>query len=152
MCGSCVCSYGPSSQLLTAFWYFIHHLHTIQCKSKWQVPTSSLHSLPTMSQRGGRGGEGWERTTTRKCCLVPAGIAISTSVLVFRASTLGEFGYTIMFIVPAALLAFMLGVSEYLLVYHTSGLTLSISGVLKVSVCPIRGYGVSIGMSYLENT
>jgi hypothetical protein len=26
----------------------------------------------------------------------------------------------------------MLGVSEYLLVYHTSGLTLSISGVFKV--------------------
>jgi hypothetical protein len=27
----------------------------------------------------------------------------------------------------------MLGISEYLLVYHTSGLTLSISGVFKVS-------------------
>ena len=60
------------------------------------------------------------------------GTAVSTSVLVFRASTLEEFGWTLLIILPAALLAFMLGVSEYLLVYHTSGLTLSISGVFKV--------------------
>lgn len=39
---------------------------------------------------------------------------------------------TAAFILVAALLAFMLGVSEYLLVYHTSGLTLSIAGIFKV--------------------
>ena len=41
----------------------------------------------------------------------------------------------------AAGMAFMLGVSEYWLVYHTSSLTLVISGVFKVcttSVCSIR--------------
>lgn len=59
------------------------------------------------------------------------GVAVSTSVLAFRANTLGQFCWTVLLIAPAALLAFMLGVSEYLLVYHTSGLTLSISGVFK---------------------
>ena len=64
-----------------------------------------------------------------------SGTHVGTSVLVFRASTWFEFGWTILYILPAALMAFMLGVSEYLLVYHTSGLTLSISGVFKVCVC-----------------
>ena len=36
-------------------------------------------------------------------------------------------------ILGAAGMAFMLGVSEYWLVYHTSSLTLVISGVFKVS-------------------
>lgn len=57
---------------------------------------------------------------------------MSTSVLVFRASNMVEFGWTVAYIIPAGVLAFMLAVSEYLLVFHTSGLTLSISGVLKV--------------------
>ena len=69
------------------------------------------------------------------------GTAVSTSVLVFRASTLEEFGWTLLIILPAALLAFMLGLSEYLLVYHTSGLTLSISGVFKVREEGGRGRG-----------
>ena len=41
-------------------------------------------------------------------------------------------------------MAFMLGVSEYLLVYHTSSLTLSVAGVFKVGEevqMVIRGCG-----------
>ncbi len=63
------------------------------------------------------------------------GTNVGTSVLVFRASDWAEFGWSTAYIMPAAGLAFMLGVSEYLLVYHTSGLTLSVAGVLKVCVC-----------------
>ena len=37
-------------------------------------------------------------------------------------------------------MAFMLGVSEYWLVYHTSSLTLVISGVFKVSNCPLMWF------------
>ena len=66
---------------------------------------------------------------------VCTGTIVGTSVLVFRASTWNDLGWTTAYILPAALLAFMLGVSEYLLVYHTSGLTLSISGVFKVCWC-----------------
>ena len=57
---------------------------------------------------------------------------MGTSELVFRASSVLEFGLTSAFVMVAAGIAFMLGFSEYLLVYHTSGLTLSISGVFKV--------------------
>ena len=74
-----------------------------------------------------------------------AGTAVSTSVLVFRAATPVEFGWTLLFIIPAAILAFMLGVSEYLLVYHTSGLTLSVAGVLKVSFGEGGGGGGWVG-------
>ncbi|XP_064398591.1 solute carrier family 35 member C2-like [Halichondria panicea] len=59
------------------------------------------------------------------------GTNVGTSVLVFRASDWAEFGWSTAYILPAACMAFMLGVSEYLLVYHTSGLTLSVAGVLK---------------------
>ena len=73
-----------------------------------------------------------------------AGTIVGTSVLVFRASTWNDLGWTTAYILPAALLAFMLGVSEYLLVYHTSGLTLSVSGVFKVYHLHIRVIVVSI--------
>ncbi len=59
---------------------------------------------------------------------------MGTSELIFRAPLLKEFALTSLFILAAAIVAFMLGVSEYLLVYHTSSLTLSIAGVFKV--CP----------------
>lgn len=65
------------------------------------------------------------------------GTIVGTSVLVFRASTWNDLGWTTAYILPAAVLAFMLGVSEYLLVYHTSGLTLSVSGVFKVLLLAI---------------
>ena len=42
----------------------------------------------------------------------------------------------VLVILGAASMAFMLGVSEYWLVYHTSSLTLVISGVFKVSLYP----------------
>lgn len=58
------------------------------------------------------------------------GIHLGTSALIFRASV-SEFAWTALYISVAGVLAFLLGVSEYLLVYHTSGLTLSVSGVLK---------------------
>ena len=47
-------------------------------------------------------------------------------------------GLAAAFILVAAILAFMLGVSEYLLVYHTSGLTLSIAGIFKVCKRDLR--------------
>lgn len=68
------------------------------------------------------------------------GTNVGTSVLVFRASDWFEFGWSVIYILPAAGLAFMLGVSEYLLVYHTSGLTLSVAGVLKVCVVCVVWY------------
>jgi len=59
------------------------------------------------------------------------GVHIGTSALVFRTPSMLSLALTAAFILVAALLAFMLGVSEYLLVYHTSGLTLSIAGIFK---------------------
>lgn len=70
----------------------------------------------------------------------PPGVHIGTSELVIRATSLATLSWTSLYIVLAAGVAFMLGTSEYLLVYHTSGLTLSIAGVFKVSLCMyIRG-------------
>ena len=60
------------------------------------------------------------------------GVHIGTSELVFRAATFQQLFWTSIFILAAAGVAFGLGTSEYLLVYHTSGLTLSVAGVLKV--------------------
>lgn len=64
-----------------------------------------------------------------------AGVHLGTSRQIFLASQVLEVVVTGVLITAGALLAFMLGVSEYLLVYHTSSLTLSISGVVKVSHC-----------------
>lgn len=49
-------------------------------------------------------------------------------------------------ILGAAGMAFMLGVSEYWLVYHTSSLTLVISGVFKVS----SSYQVVTSVCYIR--
>ena len=59
---------------------------------------------------------------------------MGSSRQIFLASDAHKVIWTSLYLFSAALLAFMLGVSEYLLVYHTSGLTLSISGVVKVCV------------------
>jgi solute carrier family 35 protein C2 len=59
------------------------------------------------------------------------GVHIGTSELVFRAGSFQELLWTSAFILVASVMAFCLGTSEYLLVYHTSGLTLSVAGVLK---------------------
>ena len=72
------------------------------------------------------------------------GTIVGTSVLVFRASTWNDLGWTTAYILPAALLAFMLGVSEYLLVYHTSGLTLSVSGVFKVLLLALQSCNITL--------
>lgn len=64
------------------------------------------------------------------------GVNIGTSAVVFRAS-FSTFTVTSLLIGAAALLAFMLGFSEYLLVYHTSSLTLSVAGVMKVSLLAV---------------
>ena len=47
----------------------------------------------------------------------------------------------------AAGMAFMLGVSEYWLVYHTSSLTLVISGVFKVSPCVMGSHHWKLDLS-----
>ena len=60
------------------------------------------------------------------------GVHIGTSEVVFRASSFQELPWTSVIILTASVVAFGLGTSEYLLVYHTSGLTLSVAGVLKV--------------------
>ena len=57
---------------------------------------------------------------------------MGSSRQIFLATDAHKVIWTALYLFAAALLAFMLGVSEYLLVYHTSGLTLSISGVVKV--------------------
>lgn len=59
------------------------------------------------------------------------GVHMGSSRQIFLASDAHKVIWTGLYLFAAALLAFMLGVSEYLLVYHTSGLTLSISGVVK---------------------
>lgn len=66
------------------------------------------------------------------------GVHLGTSRQIFLASQVMDVIVTGVLISAGALLAFMLGVSEYLLVYHTSSLTLSISGVVKV----IKHYSV----------
>ena len=58
---------------------------------------------------------------------------MGTSRQIFLANSVLDFMFTVVYLTGGALLAFMLGYSEYLLVYHTSSLTLSISGVVKVS-------------------
>ena len=67
------------------------------------------------------------------CFISHTGVHLGTSREVFLASRVWEVVVTGVLITAGALLAFMLGVSEYLLVYHTSSLTLSVSGVVKVS-------------------
>jgi solute carrier family 35 protein C2 len=66
------------------------------------------------------------------------GVHISTSEAVFRAESLPQLLWTSVFILAAACLAFGLGTSEYLLVYYTSSLTLSVSGVLKEATQYLR--------------
>ena len=57
---------------------------------------------------------------------------MGTSRQIFLASSSTTVTQTSLYLFPSALLGFMLGISEYLLVFHTSGLTLSVSGVVKV--------------------
>lgn len=64
--------------------------------------------------------------------IIPKGVHIGTSELVFRASNSNVFSVTMVIILGSTVLAFFLNVSEFLLVYHTSGITLSIAGIVKV--------------------
>lgn len=76
--------------------------------------------------------------------IVVDGVHIGTSELVFRASSPQQLLWTSLLFLAAAGMAFGLGASEYLLVYHTSGLTLSVSGVLKEVII------LTISMVYWE--
>lgn len=58
---------------------------------------------------------------------------MGTSRQILLADSVLQFMFTAVYLTGAAFLAFMLGFSEYLLVYHTSSLTLSVSGVIKVN-------------------
>ncbi len=57
---------------------------------------------------------------------------MATSQQLFRAHSWSVAGRSIIMMVFGALLAFMLSVSEYLLVSNTSGLGLAIAGIFKV--------------------
>jgi len=63
-----------------------------------------------------------------------AGRYFATSHQLIGFTNTGTLFSGIFVILGAACMAFMLGVSEYWLVYHTSSLTLVISGVFKVSI------------------
>ena len=60
------------------------------------------------------------------------GVHLGTSRRIFLADTASTFTVSFLVLMAGALVSFMLAVSEYLLVYHTSSLTLSVAGVVKV--------------------
>lgn len=62
-----------------------------------------------------------------------SGIHLAISRKLILAPDLSVLLTTLVLILMAGILAFLLAMSEYLLVYHTSSLTLSVSGVIKVS-------------------
>ena len=68
------------------------------------------------------------------CC---AGPAMATSEQLFRYTDSGVVAVSCCIVLFAALLAFFLELSEFLVVLRTSSLALSIAGVVKV-----RGYSV----------
>ena len=59
------------------------------------------------------------------------GLKMSSSLAVFRYEDFGLFMTTIIRVVTGGLIAFFMEVAEYLLVSFTSGLTLSVAGIVK---------------------
>ena len=59
------------------------------------------------------------------------GLKMSSSLAVFRYEDFGLFMTTIIRVVTGGLIAFFMEVAEYLLVSYTSGLTLSVAGIVK---------------------
>lgn len=62
------------------------------------------------------------------------GLSLSNSEKLFRATELSPVLYTLLTLTAGGLLAFGLCFSEFLLVSRTSSLTLSISGIFKVTL------------------
>ena len=73
------------------------------------------------------------RTATQSDCLVVLGQHLAVSPKLFNAPDGHTLWITISMVMFGCFLAFMISVSEFLLLSHTSSLTLSISGIFKVS-------------------
>ena len=73
------------------------------------------------------------RTATQVDCLVVLGQHLAVSPKLFNAPDGHTLWMTISMVMFGCFLAFMISVSEFLLLSHTSSLTLSISGIFKVS-------------------
>ena len=59
------------------------------------------------------------------------GVKMSSSLAVFRYKDIGLFLATVVRVLTGGLIAFFMEVAEYLLVSYTSGLTLSVAGIVK---------------------
>lgn len=75
----------------------------------------------------------------------------ATSKQLIGYTDTGALASGLLVILGAAGMAFMLGVSEYWLVYHTSSLTLVISGVFKVSIYYVLLGQVVTGKLYISS-
>ena len=73
------------------------------------------------------------RTATQSDYLVVLGQRLAVSPKLFNAPDGHTLWLTISMVMFGCFLAFMISVSEFLLLSHTSSLTLSISGIFKVS-------------------
>ena len=73
------------------------------------------------------------RTATQVDCLAVLGQQLAVSPKLFNAPDGHTLWMTISMVMFGCFLAFMISVSEFLLLSHTSSLTLSISGIFKVS-------------------
>lgn len=73
------------------------------------------------------------RTATQSDYLVVLGQHLAVSPKLFNAPDGHTLWMTISMVMFGCFLAFMISVSEFLLLSHTSSLTLSISGIFKVS-------------------
>jgi len=60
------------------------------------------------------------------------GVGIATSEAAFGFHDSGVLAQNLVLLLSGALLAFMLELSEFLVVCHSSGLTLSVAGIFKV--------------------
>ena len=73
------------------------------------------------------------RTATQSDCFVVLGQHLAVSPKLFNAPDGHALWMTISMVMFGCFLAFMISVSEFLLLSHTSSLTLSISGIFKVN-------------------
>jgi len=62
------------------------------------------------------------------------GLSLSTSKYTFAFRDSGLLAVHLLILFAGAILAFMLEFTEFLLVSHTSGLTLSVAGIFKVNL------------------
>ncbi|BFZ12772.1 hypothetical protein BsWGS_15811 [Bradybaena similaris] len=85
----------------------------------------------------------WMMLALLPLCAGVEGIFVSTTDQYFRFSDWSVLMYNIGAVLFGGLLGFMLEFSEYLLLAHTSSLTLSISGVFKESCILALGYLVN---------